>query len=190
MPLGEGATPLYTLLLEIYGVFDRRPTVDADSPNLNSKVAEFRRSERARKCAEFYKPNAEDERAAESGQGVQTERLRDGTPNSLTWHVRFGEVFGGDHSNSLWCRSCSHRGTAATFSRSSKSARTATGVYVFPAGRTCSFSSTLGSVSSRLPETECGMRAEGYGLTTHAVLSTPLAALACRCMRSFEGKSG
>ena len=65
--LGESVNPPYTLLLVNYGEFGRRPKVDSDSPNFDSKVAEFRHSERARKCADFYKPNAEDERAAESG---------------------------------------------------------------------------------------------------------------------------
>ena len=60
----------------------------------------------------------------------------------------------------------------------------------FPGRKNLQFFLDIGFGEFETTRNECGMRAEGYGLTTHAVLSTPLAALACMCVRSFEGKSG
>ena len=63
--------PSYTLLLDFYGEFGRRPKVDPDSPILDFKVAEFRHFTSGRERAEFLKPIAEDERAAERVQGIK-----------------------------------------------------------------------------------------------------------------------
>ena len=166
--------PSCTLLLIFYDVVAQQPFALPGSPILEFTFAEFRHRSSTPTRSEFLKPIAEDERAAVGAQGVWLFGTIAEFANSSVGHPRVFKVSvratpvslrEGVRHSSLF---------PGNFSKEFAKGRNSQGGLRFLGRKNLQFFLDVGFGEFGLTESECGMRAEGYGLTTHAVLSTPL----------------
>jgi hypothetical protein len=178
--------PSCALLLIFYDVVAWQPFAFPGSPILEFTIAEFRRLSPTPTRSEFLMPIAEVDRAAVGAQGVWLFGTIAEFANSSVGHPRVFKVSVRAIPFYLVKASVDSSLFLGNFSKVFAKGRNSQGGHRFLGRWIFQISSDVGISKFGFSESECGMRAEGHGLTTHAVLSTPLVGACFRCTCSSK----